>query len=203
MTSLAQHVTPPVKTDPSIQSSTSTQTVDSAPSRAAGYALGALRIVIGWTFLWAFIDKLLALGYSTGRNTTTNVVDRFGPDAWIHGGSPTAGFLGFGAVGPFKGFYNNIAGATLTDWGFMLGLLALGVAFTLGISMRLATIGGAAMYLLMWSVVLPPATNPITDDHTIGLFAVLVLGLFGAGRYLGLGSWWSRQPIVNRFPFLK
>jgi thiosulfate dehydrogenase [quinone] large subunit len=203
MTSLAPHVTPPVKTDPSYQSSVSTQSVGAAPSRTAGYALGGLRIVIGWTFLWAFLDKLLSLGYSTGRNPTTNVVNHFGPDAWIHGGSPTAGFLGFAAMGPFKGFYNNIAGATLTDWGFMLGLLALGVAFTLGISMRLATIGGAAMYLLMWSVVLPPAANPITDDHTIGLFAVLVLGLFGAGRYLGLGSWWSRQSIVHRFPILK
>jgi thiosulfate dehydrogenase [quinone] large subunit len=85
----------------------------------------------------------------------------------------------------------------------MLGLLAIGVAFTLGISMRLATIGAAAMYVLMWSVVLPPETNPITDDHTIGLLAVLVLGLFGAGRYLGLGSWWNRQSIVQRFPILK
>ena len=42
-----------------------------ARTRAAHYALGALRIVIGWTFLWAFFDKLLALGYSTGRDTDT------------------------------------------------------------------------------------------------------------------------------------
>jgi thiosulfate dehydrogenase [quinone] large subunit len=203
MTSLAQPLTPPVKTDPRNQTSMSTQSVDSVPSRTAGYALGVMRIVIGWTFLWAFFDKLLSLGYSTGRDATTNAVNHFGPDAWIHGGSPTAGFLGFAAKGPFKGFYNNIAGATLTDWGFMLGLLAIGVAFTLGISMRLATIGAAAMYVLMWSVVLPPETNPITDDHTIGLLVVLVLGLFGAGRYLGLGSWWTSQSVVKRFPILK
>jgi thiosulfate dehydrogenase [quinone] large subunit len=59
------------------------------------------------------------------------------------------------------------------------------------------------MYLLMWSVVLPPESNPITDDHTIGLLAVIILGLFGAGRYLGLGSWWSGLAIVQRFPILK
>src|SRR5688500_4757843 len=37
------------------------RTEDNFLSPAAGYAVGALRIVIGWTFLWAFFDKLLAL----------------------------------------------------------------------------------------------------------------------------------------------
>jgi thiosulfate dehydrogenase (quinone) large subunit len=204
MTSLAHHPAAPAQTNVADPRSTTRVLSDShpAPSRAAGYALGGLRIVVGWTFLWAFFDKLLALGYSTGRSDT-GAVDRFGPDAWIHGGSPTAGFLGFAASGPFQGFYNSIAGATLTDWGFMLGLLAIGTAFTFGIATRLATVAGVTMYVLMWSVVLPPENNPITDDHTIGLFVVLVLGLFGAGRYLGLGSWWNRQPIVSRFPILK
>jgi thiosulfate dehydrogenase [quinone] large subunit len=197
MTSLVEHLVHPTQTtDSALRSET-------VRKSAAGYALGGLRIVIGWTFLWAFFDKLFALGFSTGRNADTGVVDRFGPDAWIHGGSPTAGFLGFAAKGPFQGFYNGIAGAAWTDWAFMLGLLAIGVAFTLGISTRLAAMAGALMYVLMWSVVLPPETNPITDDHTIGLFVVIVLGLFGAGHYLGLGSWWDKQAVVKRFPILK
>jgi thiosulfate dehydrogenase [quinone] large subunit len=198
MTTLAEHLRHPAQAIDA-----GDRTTQPVPSRAAAYALGGLRIVIGWTFLWAFLDKLLALGYSTGRNPDTGAVDRFGPDAWIHGGSPTAGFLGFAANGPFQGFYNSIAGAALTDWAFMLGLLAIGVAFTLGITTRLATLAGALMYLLMWSVVLPPENNPIIDDHTIGLLAVIVLGLFGAGRYLGLGSWWSGLAVVKRFPILK
>lgn len=197
MTTLHQHERPPT----SMAGSTGTN--ESAPSRAAGYALGALRIVIGWTFLWAFIDKLLALGFSTGRNPETGAVDRFGDAAWMNGGSPTEGFLAFGAKGPFKGFYNSIAGDAWANWGFMLGLLAIGVALLLGITMRLAVFGAALMYLLMWTVVLPPENNPITDDHTIGLLAVVVLGLCYAGRYLGLGSWWERQSIVHRFPILK
>ncbi|WP_418606574.1 hypothetical protein [Georgenia sp. SUBG003] len=36
-------------------------------SGAARKALAAGRIVIGWTFLWAFLDKLLGLGYMTPR----------------------------------------------------------------------------------------------------------------------------------------
>ncbi len=197
MTALRQHERPTTETVGS------TVSENSAPSRAAGYALGALRIVIGWTFLWAFLDKLLALGFSTARDPETSVVDRFGDAAWIHGGSPTEGFLAFGAKGPFQDFYNGIAGDAWANWGFMLGLLAIGTAFTLGVTTRLAAGAGALMYLLMWSVVLPPENNPIIDDHTIGLVVVIVLGLFGAGRYLGLGSWWEKQPTVQRFPILK
>jgi len=26
-----------------------------------------LRVAVGWTFLWAFLDKAFALGFSTGR----------------------------------------------------------------------------------------------------------------------------------------
>jgi thiosulfate dehydrogenase [quinone] large subunit len=174
-----------------------------APTHTAGLVLGMLRIVVGWTFLWAFVDKLFALGYATGVDPETGAVDRFGDAAWIHGGSPTYGFLAFAADGPFKDFYNNIAGDAWADWLFMAGLLGIGVSLTLGVFMRLGTISGVVMYLLMWSVVLPPDNNPITDDHTIGALVVAVLGLYAAGRYLGFGRWWERQSLVQRFPILK
>ena len=93
-------------------------------------ALAVLRIGFGLTFLWAFLDKLFALGFSTGRDEA-GVVDRFGDAAWINGHSPTEGFLKFGADGPFKGFYNSIGGTWFADWGFMLGLLGIGLALSL------------------------------------------------------------------------
>ena len=77
-------------------------------------ALALLRIGFGLTFLWAFFDKLLALGFHTGYGQD-GTLDRFGDAAWINGGSPTEGFLKFGADGPFKGFYNSIAGAVWAD----------------------------------------------------------------------------------------
>jgi len=170
---------------------------------AGRYALGGLRIVIGLTFLWAFVDKLLALGYSTGKDATTGVVDRFGDAAWIHGGSPTEAFLAFGAKGPFKGFYNSIAGDAWADWLFMAALLGIGIAFTFGIFTRLAAAAGAVLYLMMWTVALPPDSNPVLDVHIIGLFVCLVLGLYAAGRYLGMGRRWERLPLAQRFPILK
>lgn len=172
-------------------------------SRNAGMAVALLRIVVGWTFLWAFLDKTFALGFATGKDPETGVVDRFGPDAWINEGNPTYGFLTFGADGPFEDFYHSIAGDAWTNWAFMLGLLLIGTAFLLGIATRLATLGGVIMYVMMWTVVLPPENNPITDDHILGAAAVLVLGAVQAGHYFGLGRQWEKLPIVQRFPILK
>ncbi len=101
------------------------------------HALAALRIAFGLTFLWAFFDKLLALGFHTGYDQEGNL-DRFGAAAWINGGSPTEGFLKFGADGPFKGFYNSIGGTPWLDALFMLSLLGVGIGLTFGIGMRIA-----------------------------------------------------------------
>src|SRR5699024_8020683 len=79
-------------------------------------AFAVLRIAVGLTFLWAVFDKLLALGFSAGRSEDGTTVDRFGDAAGIHGGNPTLGFLKFGADGPFKSFYNAIAGGAWVNW---------------------------------------------------------------------------------------
>ncbi len=165
-------------------------------------ALAVLRIGFGFTFLWAFVDKLLALGFHTGYGQD-GTLDRFGDAAWVNGGSPTEGFLAFGADGPFKGFYNAIAGTWYADWGFMLGLLAIGLALTLGIGMRLAAGAGALLYVMMWTVVLPPENNPIIDDHLLGALSLVVLAALGAGNTWGLGRRWSSMDLVEQNPVLR
>ena len=161
-----------------------------------------LRIGYGLTFLWAFLDKTFALGFSTGK-APNGTVDRFGDAAWIHGGSPTKGFLAFGADGPFTDFYHSIAGAFWADWLFMLGLLGIGLALTFGIGMRAAAVAGGVLYLLMWTVVLPPTTNPVIDDHLLGLVTLIALALVNAGDTWGLGRWWSRTQIAEGRPALR
>ena len=158
---------------------------------AAGRVAAVLRVVYGFTFLWAFFDKLFGLHFSTAT-----------AKSWLNGGSPTKGFLS-SSEGPFAGFYHAIAGHGITNWAFMLALLALGVALTLGIGMRLAAIGGAVMYLMMWSVVLPTVTNPFIDDHIVGALVVVLLALIGAGHIWGLGAAWNKVDIVKRYPILR
>lgn len=76
----------------------SPSTIESTTHTSLGQrALALLRIGFGLTFLWAFLDKMFALGFHTGYGPDGTTLDRFGDAAWIHGGSPTEGFLKFGA----------------------------------------------------------------------------------------------------------
>ncbi|MEX0833113.1 MAG: hypothetical protein WD757_01535 [Actinomycetota bacterium] len=169
----------------------------------AGYFWGALRIVIGWTFLWAFFDKLLGLGYSTGVNPETGAITRFGPEAWINGGSPTAGYLEFAPRGVLADFYKAMAGAAWVDWVFMLSLLLIGVALMTGIATRLAAIGGAVWMVVLYSSAMLPEHNPVVDDHVIQFIALLGIAYVGAGRWLGLGRFWAKLPVVRNHAFLQ
>jgi thiosulfate dehydrogenase [quinone] large subunit len=157
-----------------------------AERRGAAYVLAGLRVVVGFTFLWAFLDKLFGWGFATPSERS-----------WLNGGSPTKGFLS-GAEGLFRGFWTAIAGDAWTNWAFMLGLAAIGVALLLGVGMRVAAVAGALMYVMMWAVVLPPPNNPIVDDHILGALVVVLLALTHAGDTLGLGRWWKSQPVVRR-----
>jgi thiosulfate dehydrogenase (quinone) large subunit len=158
---------------------------------AARYLLAGVRIGLGWIFLWAFLDKTFGLGFATPAAR-----------AWIDGGSPTNGFLS-SAKGPFSDFYTSIAGTGVADVLFMAALLGVGVALILGIGVRLAAGAGALLTVMMWTAVLPPASNPFMDDHLIYAAVLVVLALVGAGNTLGLGRAWSATPLVQRAPWLK
>jgi thiosulfate dehydrogenase [quinone] large subunit len=134
-------------------------------STFARRTLAVLRIGFGFTLLWAFFDKLLALG--------------------------------------FQSFYNNVAGAAWADWLFMLGLLGIGTALILGIGMRAAAVAGALLYLLMWTVVLPPENNPVIDDHILGAITLVALAALNTGDTWGLGRRWTKTGIVQRYPALR
>ena len=165
---------------------------ESTTEAATRYVFAAVRLALGWTFLWAFLDKAFGLGHETAAKA-----------AWINGGSPTAGFLKNAAAGPFADFYHSIAGAAWADWLFMAGLLGIGIALLLGVGMRIAAATGALLYVLMWSAVLPPANNPFMDDHLINALVIVGLALFGAGATLGFGKMWADTPLVRRLPWLK
>jgi thiosulfate dehydrogenase [quinone] large subunit len=158
---------------------------------ALDITLALTRVSLGWVFLWAFLDKLFGLGHDTTSKA-----------AWIHGGSPTKGFLAFGAKGPFTGFYHSIAGQTWADYLFMIGLAAIGTALVLGIGMRITAGAGTVLLLMMWSVVLPPANNPFMDDHLIYAMTLILLAALNAGQSFGLGGAWARTTLVRDRKYL-
>jgi thiosulfate dehydrogenase [quinone] large subunit len=165
-------------------------------------ALGLARISLGLIFLWAFFDKLLGLGFATCHNVKTDTISTVCSQAWVRGGSPTAGFLEHATKGPLADFYQALAGHTIVDWIFMAALLLIGVALLLGIAMRLAVVAGSLLLLMMWSAALPPANNPILDEHIVYVFLLLGLPASNTRQKLSLGVWWNKQKLVKRYPFL-
>jgi thiosulfate dehydrogenase [quinone] large subunit len=143
-----------------------------------GYTLlGLTRLMVGFTFLWAFLDKVFGLGFSTPTE-----------HSWLHGGSPTSGFLVASIEGgnPFAGVWSVfLAINPVTDVLFMLGLLGVGLALMLGIGTRVAAVSGAAMYTLMYLAAFPMSTNPLYDTHLLLAVAVLAMAGLAAGDHLG------------------
>lgn len=187
-------------------------TSEAEETRGVGFAraLATLRIAFGLTFLWAFLDKTFALGFSTGAQFAEDGsragVDVMAQDvAWLNGGSPTEGFLTYGvpADNPFRDFFNGLAGQAWVDWLFMVGLLGIGVTLLLGVGMRIGAAAGALMYALMYLAVLPLQNNPVVDDHLVGVIAMAVLAFGAAGTTWGLGRWWNRTAVVRKYPVLR
>ena len=156
------------------------------------YAWVGIRLVLGWTMIWAFFDKLFGLGYATESSKS-----------WLNGGSPTAGYLKFASSGPLSGLFNSLSGNTGVDVLFMAALLLIGGAVILGIGTKISGYAGALLMLLLWSTNLPPDNNPIVDDHIVYMILFLAMTLVMPGRWLGLGKWWSNTPLVKRFPILE
>ncbi|MER6099559.1 hypothetical protein ABT154_27650 [Streptomyces sp. NPDC001728] len=160
-------------------------------SAATRRLLAVARVLVGFYFLWPFLDKAFGLGKATPS-----------AGAWVNGGHPTEGFLLHGTSGPFAHMFDSVAGAWWLDTLFMLGLLGVGLAMILGIGMRIAAGAGTLMMAFMWLVTLWPGANPFMDDHWMIALVLLIAAATGAGSSYGLGGRWARLPVVRDHPWL-
>lgn len=167
------------------------------------YAWALLRIVLGYIFLWAFLDKLFGLGFATCKDKVTDLVQIGCSQSWLHGGSPTKGFLSNATSGPFVSFYHNLAGHVWVDWLFMLGMLIIGAGLLLGIWVRFAAFAGIIMVLLMWSALLWPANTPGVDEHIIYAIALFGIALVDENQVWGLRGWWQKTTLAKKLPILR
>lgn len=150
-----------------------------------------LRITLGWIFLWAFLDKLFGLRYSTDPTKS-----------WADGVSPTEGFLKFGTTGIFGDLFKQLAGNPVVDWMFMLGLLFLGISLLTGIAVRFASVCGIVMMSLMYLAIVPSKNNPLVDEHII--YSLVFFGFLVTDKYkaFSFSRFWSNTALAKRFKFL-
>jgi len=142
-----------------------------------GYALLGLRLIMGWTFFYAGITKVLDSGWSA------------------------SGFL-LNAIpegNPFGGMWATMANEylwlidPLNAWGLTL----VGLALMLGVFVRFSAFWGAIMMLFYWAASLPLANGIVIDSHIVYALLLFGLGAFGAGRILGLDAYLEERDVVR------
>lgn len=169
----------------------------------AYYALGATRILLGLIFLWAFVDKVFGLGSTTCTDPKTGkFLGVMCKDAWLNGGSPTTDYLKGAVYGPLASFYNSLAGSSVLDWIFMVGLLGIGLTLTFGFMVRIGGISGILMLLLMYSSALPPLHHPFLDEHILYSTIMLAIIFSNTEQKLGFGKKWQDLELVKKLTFL-
>lgn len=145
------------------------------PSRAISYSIAALRIVVGWHFLYEGFSKLLTPGWSSASYMHLS--------AWIF-----APFFHWIAETPFL--------LGMADTITVAGTIFVGLTLLFGFIDRMGAIAGMFFLALFW-LANPPlvATGMgvptegnylLVDKNVVEFFALLVLAIIPTGKYLGL-----------------
>ncbi|MCY3410061.1 MAG: hypothetical protein INQ03_00360 [Candidatus Heimdallarchaeota archaeon] len=154
------------------------------------YFFTVFRILFGWIFFWAFIDK--AFGIKNGWDA-----------AWFGGKSPTAGFLGFVTAGnPIGQHFASLGGNLFVDILYMFGMLGFAVSLWLGIGRKICGVTGALLMVLMYLVEIPTnlQNNPFMEEH---LVYTLIFIMWGFTQYKGMKFIKAWDGVVEKYPFLE
>ena len=162
-------------------------------SRAFGIL--ALRLVTGWVFLFAGLQKVLP-------------AEPFSAAAFLMSG--TAGTAEGAAEGtivnPTNAFWVDLANnpQLLEIFNFLVpfGQIAIGAALILGLATRFAAVMGFLMMAGFTIAAWDFAHGFINQTVLLGT-AALVLGVIRAGEVYGIDAIVDEQPIVKRTPVLR
>ena len=148
-----------------------------------GYALFALRLIMGWSFFYAGITKVIDPNWSV------------------------RGFLLYAVPegNPLMSVWATMA----NDWAWLLtpmnqvGLTLIGAALILGLFVRFSAFWGGVMMLFYWMASYPFENSFLIDYHMVYVFLLFGLGAFGAGRILGVDRRLEELDIVKQYPKLR
>lgn len=164
------------------------------------YGILALRLVTGFYFLYAGLDKVFS---------------------FIGGSEPfsAAGFLSFGTAGttsavvaegtivnPTAPFWADLATNTsllaVVDFVVPFGQVAIGLALILGLATRFAGVMGFAMMAFI-TIAAWDFGHGVVNATSFLAISALILGIIRAGEVYGLDAIIDEQPLVKRTPVLR
>ncbi len=171
------------------RSSLGSITLEGRAHHLSAWFVLALRLVIGFAFLYSGVEKVLG-----GFGAQGYLVNAAGQN-----GNPLEGmFLWMGQTQWFVDFVN-----VAVPWGEV----AIGLGIIVGLLTRLAALFGALMMLLFYFGNWDLAHGPINSDFMY-MLVFLSVAAFGAGRILGLDDYIEQyevggRPLIEKYPHLR
>jgi thiosulfate dehydrogenase (quinone) large subunit len=164
-------------------------------TRVQGFALVALRTLIGWHFLYEGLYKLMLPGWSRAGQPVA---------AWS-----AAGYLN-AASGPLASVFHAMARSRALeaiDTIVPYGLMAVGISLVAGLFTQAGCVGAMSFLALFYLSAIPTTGAPqagaegsylIVSKNLIEFVAVLAVFAFHTGRIAGLDLLRPRREPVTR-----
>jgi thiosulfate dehydrogenase [quinone] large subunit len=173
-----------------------------AVSQARDRGLVILRVVLGFGFLYAGLDKLLDLNGNgpfsaagfLAHATAGAIPNMVGHDPATMVHNPTHQFWVDLAANP------GVVG--IINFLVVFGEIAIGTALILGVATRLAGSLGAVMMFLFW-IAAWDFQNGIVNEQFVYMLLAAVVAYASAGRVFGLDAIIEKTELVRRTPGLR
>jgi len=149
------------------------------------YWLVLLRLIVGWWFMHAGLDKLLAGSFDAG---------------WFVGGRAAGTSLG-----PFVTLFADGAGLAFVNFMIPVGQLLIGVGLVLGALTRLAAFFGATLMIFFYFINGETGgwSHGVVTGDLLGLLIFAMIATVGAGRILGVDAYLLRTGVVQKYRRLR
>jgi thiosulfate dehydrogenase [quinone] large subunit len=169
-------------------------------------ALAALRVVLGWGFLYAGLSKFLMIGTTTAFSAAGYL--KFGTLGTWPGVAAAADGAPPVIVNPTHGFWVSLAANTsvveFINFLVVFGEIAIGACLIVGLATRFSGLMGALM-MGLFTIASWDFAHGLVNETLIYAAAALVIAVTRAGLAYGLDgvldkvSFVSRNPAIARF----
>lgn len=164
------------------------------------YGILALRIITGWYFLYAGLDKVFSFIGGTEPFSAGGFL------TFATAGTTSAVVAEGTIVNPTAPFWADLAAntslLTVVDFLIPYGQVAIGLALILGLATRFAGVMGFLMMAFITIAAWDFAHGVVNATSFLAILA-LILGVIRAGEVYGLDAIVDEQPIVKRTPILR